>query len=105
MNEWIACLTALSAAIAARQPHRFEEVVKAAYEAGASREELLTALDSARLLAQIPAAILDRAYATIHSWYWMETRRVWHGGELVPQAGSRAASGADRHQYVGRVRA
>jgi len=67
MNEWITHLTAFSAAIAARQPHRFEQVVKAAYEAGASREELLLAVDSARVLAQVPAPIVDRARAAIQA--------------------------------------
>ena len=36
MGTRIAQLTALSAALAGRQPHRFPDLVKAAYEVGAS---------------------------------------------------------------------
>lgn len=79
MDMRIAPLTAVSAAVAARQSSRFDEVVKAAYEAGWSREDLLLAVDSARLLALLPGPLLARAYASIHRWYWLESRRLLHG--------------------------
>ena len=85
MTGWIEHLIAFSAALAARQPHRFGRLVKNAYEAGASREELLSTVDSAKEQAAIPAPVLARAYATIHTWYWMESRRRWHQRELAPQ--------------------
>jgi hypothetical protein len=43
-------------------------------------------VDSARHLTQIPALTLGQAYATIHAWHWMESRRAWHRRELTPQA-------------------
>ena len=86
MTACLSHLTAFTAAVATGQAYRFEEAVKAAYEAGARREELLLAVDSARLLTPIPAPILERAYAAIHAWYWMESRRVWHRRDLAPQA-------------------
>ena len=75
MNELIAPLTAFSAAIAGRQPHRFQELVKAAYEAGATREELFVAVDSVRGLLPLPAPLVGQAFASIHTWYWMESGR------------------------------
>jgi hypothetical protein len=76
MSQWLSHLTAFSAAVATGQAHRFEQAIKAAYEAGAPREELFLAAGSARLLTQIPAPILEKAYAAIHAWYWMERVRV-----------------------------
>jgi hypothetical protein len=49
------------------------------------REELLSTVDSAKEQADIPAPVLARAYATIHTWYWMESRRLWHQRDLAPQ--------------------
>jgi alkylhydroperoxidase/carboxymuconolactone decarboxylase family protein YurZ len=86
MTRCLSHLTTFTAAVATGQAYRFEEAVKTAYEAGASREELLLAVDSARHLTQIPALTLGQAYATIHAWHWMESRRAWHRRELTPQA-------------------
>lgn len=86
MNELIAQLTAFSAAIAARQVHRFEAFVKRAYEAGARREELLMTVDSARGLVPLPEPVVDRAFSTVHACSWMEGRRVWRERALAPVA-------------------
>lgn len=77
MDTRIVPLTAFGAAIGARLPHRFEEIVKDAYEAGAGREDLLLVVDSARLLVSLPAPLVELAYAAIHKWHWMESRRTW----------------------------
>ena len=66
---------AFAKAIAARQPEQFERLVKAAYEAGASREDLLTAVEVARVLADAPGPVVVEAYATVHTWRWVAARR------------------------------
>ena len=85
MTACLSHLTAFTAAVATGQAYRFEEAIKAAYEAGARKEELLLAVDSVRPLTSVPAPILGRAYATIHAWSCMESRRVWHRRDLAPQ--------------------
>jgi len=94
MSQWLSHLTAFSAAAATGQAHRFEQAIKAAYEAGAPREEFFPAADSARLLTQIPAPILEKAHAAIHAWYWMESRRVWERRAPAFQAAQAAALGS-----------
>jgi len=48
MTAGLSHLTAFGPAFATAQASRFEEAVKAAYQTGARREELLLAVDSAR---------------------------------------------------------
>jgi hypothetical protein len=47
-------LAAFAGGIASRQSHVFEQTVKAAYPAGASREDLLTVVEVGRCLAVRP---------------------------------------------------
>jgi len=81
MKERMALLAAFAEAVSARQAHEFEWLVKAAYTAGASREDLLTALETGRLLGEPPEPVVTEAYATVHGWQWMASRRTPHGDE------------------------
>ncbi len=85
MDARIAQLAAFAEAVASCQSHVFERTVKAAYAAGASREELLTAAEVGRCLAEIPRAVVSLAYATVHAWNWMAVRRLAECRELVSQ--------------------
>ncbi len=85
MDARIAQLTALAEAIASRQSHLFEQTVKAAYAAGASREDLLTAVEVGRCLGDVPGPVVKRAYATVHTWNWMASRRLAERRERVSQ--------------------
>ena len=78
-------LAALTKAVAAQQPDQFEWIVTTAYLAGVSREDLLTALEVARVLADAPGPVVVQAYATIHAWCWLAARHGTHRRELVPQ--------------------
>ena len=60
-----------------------EQAVKAAYKAGASREDLLASVEVARRRAELPAVTLSCAYATVHAWRWMMARRIQHQRELA----------------------
>jgi len=84
MSERNTCLKAFIEALAADQPHLFEQAVKAAYKVGASREDLLAAVEIARRRAEIPAATLSHAYATVHAWHWLAARRMEHRRNLMP---------------------
>lgn len=68
-------LAALTRAVSAGEPEAFAAVVKAAYAAGASREELLGAVEVARVLAGASGAVVVQAYAAIHAWHWIAARR------------------------------
>jgi alkylhydroperoxidase/carboxymuconolactone decarboxylase family protein YurZ len=83
MNERIAHLIAFIEAIAAGQPHLFERAVKEAYKAGASREEMLTAVDIARGMAPASDAVVSQAYATVHAWRWLAARRMEYRRDLT----------------------
>jgi hypothetical protein len=76
MSTSIASLTAFSEAVMARQVERFEPIVKAAYAAGFDRQELLAAVDVAKLIADVPPAVSMQAYLTVHTWNWMAYRRT-----------------------------
>lgn len=69
-------VTTFAETIAAGRPEQFEEVVRAAYEAGADRDTLLMAVDVARHQASVPTRVLARAYTTIHQWAWIAARRA-----------------------------
>ncbi len=86
MDTRIAPLTAFTEAITSGQAHLFEQAVKAAYAAGASREDLLRAVEIGRCLAEVPGPFLAQAYAAVHAWYWMVARRAVHHRELMTQA-------------------
>jgi len=59
MSERNTCLKAFIEALAADQPHLFEQAVKAAYKVGASREDLLAAVEIARRRAEVDRAVAD----------------------------------------------
>ena len=84
----IAPLATFTDAIMARRPDRFGPAVRAAYAAGAEREDLLVALDMARLMAEVPAPLVTQAYAAIHvgDWHWIAARRVASRRALARQA-------------------
>jgi hypothetical protein len=71
MRERIALLAASAEAVWTRQAHEFEWLVKAAYTAGATREDLQTAVNSGRLLGNPPEAVVTEAFATVHAYQWM----------------------------------
>lgn len=75
-DERITRLAAFTGAIAAQQADQFDRIVKAAYNAGASREDLLAAVEVARVLADAPGPLVVQAYAAIHAWRWIEARRL-----------------------------
>ncbi len=91
MHERNAALTAFTEAIISGQPHLFEQAVKTAYKAGALREELLTAVEIGRCLADVPAPIVSQAYATVHAWHWMVARRAEHQRDLTPSQTQRVS--------------
>ncbi|HEY7677032.1 MAG TPA: hypothetical protein VIG69_08155 [Candidatus Methylomirabilis sp.] len=94
MDERNAHLIAFIEAITTGQTFQFEHLVKTAYIAGARREDLLTALEIARFLADVPEPVLTEARATIYAWHWIVGRRLEHRRSLAPPAeGSRG--GAD----------
>jgi hypothetical protein len=89
-------LIAFLEAITSGQTYQFEHLVKTAYIAGASREDLLTALEIARFLADVPEPVLTEARATIHAWHWIVGRRFEHQRSLAPPAeGSPAGACSD----------
>lgn len=71
MSDRIDCLTYFTMLVAGRQTERFEDAVQLCYHAGASREDLLTAAEIGRILAEVPDPVMVRAYATIHAWQWI----------------------------------
>ena len=71
MNERMALLAALAEAVWTRQVQEFEWLVKAAYTAGATREDLHTAVESGCLLGNPPASVATQAYGTVYAWQWM----------------------------------
>ena len=75
-DERIARLAAFTGVLAAQQPGEFGRVVKAAYEAGATREDLLAALEVARVLADASGALAVQAYAAIHAWHSIAVHRL-----------------------------
>ena len=84
MKERIALLAALAEAVWSRQAHEFDRLVKAGYRIGASREDLLTAVETGRLLGDPTEPVVADAYATVHAWHWMASRGPAHSDESAP---------------------
>jgi hypothetical protein len=89
MKERTALLAAFTEAVSTRQAHEFVWLIKAAYGAGASREDLLIAVETGWRLGDPPEPITAEAYATVHAWQWMATRRTARGDESAPRADRR----------------
>ena len=85
VNASNAHLIAFMDALTTGQLHQFEDIVKTAYKAGTSREDLLTAIEIARCLADVLPAVLGQAYATVHDWHWIVARRAVHQRRLATQ--------------------
>ena len=93
MDERNAHLIAFIEAITTGQTHQFEHVVKTAYIAGVGQEDLLTAFEIARFLADVPEPVLTEAHATVRAWGWMVARGLEHQRSLAPQAVEPPAAG------------
>ncbi len=74
MSDRKASLLGLLETVAASCAEQFEEAVNAAYEAGASREDLLCTVEVGGALGQVPLGLLAQAYATRHARHWMAAR-------------------------------
>ncbi len=68
-------LDVFTRAVAARDWQLFQRLVNAAYEGGATREELLIAVETARTLTDVSGPVVAHASATVHNWQWMTVRR------------------------------
>jgi len=87
MADRIDCLTYFTMLVAGSQTTRFEDAVKLAYHTGATREDLLTAAEIGRLLADAPDVVVTQAYATIDAWHWIpEARCRWRGSPAAQVA-------------------
>jgi hypothetical protein len=86
MKERTALLASLAEAVSTRQAYEFAWLVKAAYGAGASRENLLVAVETGRHLGDPPEPVTAEAYAAVHAWQWMVNRRAVRGDESAPRA-------------------
>ncbi len=76
MNERIARLTGFAEAVAARHPDLFDPAVKVAYRIGVGLGDLLVAVEIAKILAEVPPAVLEQADAAIHAWHRAVARCV-----------------------------
>ncbi len=76
MQERTSYLFALAKAVAARETEQFAELIKAAYQTGATREDLLTAVEIGRMFGEPSRPVMAEAYATIHAWQWIASRRL-----------------------------
>jgi hypothetical protein len=86
MLDRIDCLTFMTVLVAGRQTDQFEDAVKLAYHSGASQEDLLTAAEIGRVLANVPDPVVVQAYSTIHAWHWIMPGGLGHKPELAAQA-------------------
>ena len=84
MSERIAHVIEFIEAITSGQPHLFQRAVKEAYKAGATREELLTAVEIGRAMGHSSGPVVSQAYASVHAWHWMAARRTEHRRNLAP---------------------
>lgn len=71
MDTALTPITGFAGAVAAQQASLLESAVRAAYEAGATRDTLLMAVDVARRRTEIPIPVAAQAYATVHRWAWI----------------------------------
>lgn len=86
MKERTALLAAFTEAVSTQQAHDFAWLIKAAYGAGASREDLLIAVETGWRLGNPPEPITAEAYAAVHAWQWMANRRAVRCDESAPRA-------------------
>jgi hypothetical protein len=91
MKERTALLAAMVEAVSTRQAHEFVWLVKAAYGAGASREDLLIAVETGWRLGEPPEPITAEAYTAVHAWQWMANRRAVRCAESAPHADRRCS--------------
>jgi alkylhydroperoxidase/carboxymuconolactone decarboxylase family protein YurZ len=82
MEERMSYLFAFAKAVATRETEQFAQLIKAAYQAGATREDLLTAVEIGRMFGEPSRTVLAEAYATIHAWQWIAVRSLFGTGEL-----------------------
>ncbi len=82
MKERIILLATLAEAVAGGQPHRFEGLVKDAYEAGADRDDLLTAVEIGRVLGEVSGPVLTEARATVQAWQWVVVHRLTYRADV-----------------------
>lgn len=92
MKDLIALLAAFAEAVATRQTHEFEWLVKAAYRAGAEMDDLLAAVEIGRLIGEPPEPVVTEASATAHLWHWIALRPGPPDREPKP-SGARGAMG------------
>lgn len=88
MDPRIAPLTVLTEAVASCQPHLFELSVEAACATGASQQDLITAVEVARLLGEVPPRVLARAYASIDAVREIEASPLTRSADESPFAPS-----------------
>ncbi len=62
-------------ALAIEQPEALTQATKEAYAIGADVRELLSAVEVARLQAEIPSLVIDHARTTVFAWQWIADRR------------------------------
>ena len=67
--------TMFAETIAAQHADLFDPVVRLAYSAGATPEELLTAVETAKAQAEVPPGVVQHAYTTVHNWRWIAARQ------------------------------
>ena len=89
MKERTSLLAALIDAVSLRQADEFGWLVKAAYGAGASRQDLVLAVETGGHLGNLPAPVTAEAYSTVHAWQWMASRREVRFREWARRAGRR----------------
>ena len=82
MEERTNSLSAFAEAVAARDTEQFARLVKVAYQAGATREDLLTAVEIGRGFGEPSGPVLAEAYATVHAWQWIAVRRLVGTGRM-----------------------
>ena len=92
MKERTALVAALIEAVSTRQAHEFGWLVKAAYGAGASRQDLVLAVETGRYLGNLPEPIAVLAYAAVQAWQWMASRREVCGQESAPRVSGDTAN-------------
>ena len=67
-------LEAVSLAVANADPRLIPPTIRWAFEDGANLSQVLTAIDVAPCLAEVPSAIRDVAWAEAHKWARMIRR-------------------------------
>ena len=75
MEERVNLLAAISEAVAGGQWQELEWLVKAAYSAGATRDDPVRAVEVGGMRGNLSDHLLILAYATVNAWQWMALRR------------------------------